>query len=376
MIGVANEDHLTLVKLGVDAWNHWKDENPEIQPDFSEADLSRTDLSEAKLWGANIRVANLRMANLSGADLCGANLCAADLSGATPIGANLTGADLIGANLSGANFSGANLSGAHLMKADLSGAYLSGADLRGAHLGRANLSGANLNGANLSGANLSGTQLIETNLANANLQGCRIYGISALELNLDRTNQANLIITREGEPTIATDNLGFAQFIYLLLNDKKMHGVISSISCNAVLIMGSFKPERLAILDAILDEIRDRSYLPIVFDFETSLRQDLTETISRVAGMARFIIADFTDPRSIPDELQTVLPDIERVPIQPILHSSAQRQYSFMFRDLQQYPWVLEPYFYESSQEAIASLKEKIINPAEAKARLLGKARS
>ncbi len=102
---------------GTPAWNKWRQENPDVEVDLSDANLSDTDLILADL-----RRANLRRANLSGADLLGATLLGADLSDA-----NLSGADLLGVNLSGANLSDADLSGANLSDADLSGADLSDA---------------------------------------------------------------------------------------------------------------------------------------------------------------------------------------------------------------------------------------------------------
>jgi len=87
-----------------------------------------------------------------------------------------------------------------------------------------------------------------------------------------------------------------AQFIYLLLNNEKIRSVIDSITSKVVVILGRFTPERKAILDAIRDELRKRDYLPALFDFEKPASKDLTGTISTLANMARFIIADLTDP--------------------------------------------------------------------------------
>ena len=33
---MANEEHLKILKQGVDAWNQWRKENPKIMPDFTE----------------------------------------------------------------------------------------------------------------------------------------------------------------------------------------------------------------------------------------------------------------------------------------------------------------------------------------------------
>jgi hypothetical protein len=64
--------------------------------------------------------------------------------------------------------------------------------------------------------------LVETILAGAILTDCRIYGIAAWNVELKGTSQNNLVITRDGEPTITVDNLEVAQFIYLLLNNSKI----------------------------------------------------------------------------------------------------------------------------------------------------------
>jgi len=54
--------------------------------------------------------------------------------------------------------------------------------------------------------------------------------------------------------------------------------------------------------------LRKRDYVPILFDFKKPARQDLTATVSTLAHLARFIIADLTNPSSIPYELATVVP--------------------------------------------------------------------
>jgi hypothetical protein len=125
------------------------------------------------------------------------------------------------------------------------------------------------------------------------------------------------------------------------------------------------------VLDAMREELRRRNYLPILFDFEVPGNRDFTETVSTLAHMARFIIADITDAKSIPQELERIVPGLPSVPVQPLLHISAS-EYG-MFEHFKRYPWVLETYQYRSTEEVIASLTEKVIAPAELKAKeLLG----
>ena len=211
-----------------------------------------------------------------------------------------------------------------------------------------------------------GASLVETNFENANLTGCRIYGISAWNLKVnEETKQSSLIITKYDEPVITVDNLKVAQFIYLLLTNPEVRDVIDTITSKVVLILGRFTPERKAALDAIREELRQRNYTPIVFDSEKPASRDLTETISTLAHMARFIVADITDPRSIPQELQAIVPNLPSVAIQPLIEGSS-TEYG-MFEHFKRYPWVLPVYRYRDLDDLLVTLGEKVVTPAETK---------
>lgn len=336
---MANEDQLRILWQGVDAWNIWRAKNPDEYVDLSRADL------------------------------IGANLRGADFSEACLNGANLHGADLIGADLSWANLVGADLSMADLSMANLFEAKLSEAELNMADLSMADLSMANFFGAKLRGAELVGAILIETNLERAILTGCKIYGISAWGLKLDGAQQNDLIITPCDEPVTTVDNLEVAQFIYLLLhNDKVRHVIdIDTITSKVVLVLGHFAPERKAVLDEIRNEIRKRDYLPIMFEFDKQSSHVLTKTISTLAHMSRFIVADITDAKSILLELEHIVPELPSIPIMPLILRS---DYEFaLFERIKRFPWVLEPFQYDDQAELIASIGDQIIIPAEKKTR-------
>ena len=142
--------------------------------------------------------------------------------------------------------------------------------------------------------NLFAARLVDTDLRDADLTGCFVYGVSAWGLKLEGAKQQNLIITNlaENEPEITVDNLEVAQFIYLMLNNQKIRDVIDTITSKAVLILGRFTDERKAVLDALREELRKRDYLPILFDFEKPRSRNTDETITLLARMARFVVAD------------------------------------------------------------------------------------
>jgi len=338
-----------------------------IKADLIEADLIRANLSGVNFSEANLNEAVLIGANLSDANFRGAGLFEADLEEANLSGANLSDANLREANLIKANLSGANLSGVDLTDADFRAANLSDANLREADLIFADLSGADLSRATLQGADLSAASLVEANLTNADLTSCCVYGVSAWELKLEGTKQQNLVITH-GEPAITVDDIEVAQFVYLLLHNERIRGVIDTITSKAVLILGRFTDARKAVLDALREELRKHNYLPILFDFSVPATRDITETVSLLARMARFIIADLTDPSSIPKELEAIVPSLA-VPVQPLLEG-ASRPYS-MFKDYWKYEWVLPVYRYEGLEPLLATLAEKVIAPAEGKVRAL-----
>jgi hypothetical protein len=159
---------------------------------------------------------------------------------------------------------------------------------------------------------------VETNFDGATLNGCSIYGSSSWELQLAGADQRDLIITPPGQSVITVDDLEVAQFIYLLLHNEKIRHVNDTITSKAVLILGRFTPGRKAVLDAIRDELRRHDLLPVLFDFQKPESRDFTETVSTLAHMARFIIADMTEPRIVLEEVPHIVRTVA-VPLVPLL---------------------------------------------------------
>jgi uncharacterized protein YjbI with pentapeptide repeats len=380
---VADEEHVKRLKQGVAGWNSWRRDNPDVRPDFSGADLSAANLTAANLSKADLSAANLSRAALIGADLSEADLTQANLSEATLIQADLRGANLSGANLSGAILFQASLNGLGF-KPELFNEFakllgdpdlehsllptptnLSGANFSKAYLSEANLYRADLSGANLRGAYLEGATLLKTNLVGADLTDCHIYGISAWGLKTEGAKQQNLVITDQDEPQITVDNIEVAQFIYLMLHNEKVRDVIDTITSKVVLILGRFTDERKAVLDALREELRNRKYVPILFDFEKPRSRDTDETITLLARMARFIVADISDAKSVLQELRAIVPDLPSVPVQPIIF--AMQEEPGMFDFYRNMPWFLPVHRYASQEQLLAGLGEKVIRPAELK---------
>jgi uncharacterized protein YjbI with pentapeptide repeats len=101
---MADQQHLEILKQGVDVWNRWRAENSEIRPDLKYARLPGAKLRDVRLYESD-----LRGADLHGSDLRGANLTHADLNGT-----NLARAQLVEAHLGEVNFKNTKLQGADL----------------------------------------------------------------------------------------------------------------------------------------------------------------------------------------------------------------------------------------------------------------------
>ena len=186
-----------------------------------------------------------------------------------------------------------------------------------------------------------------------------VWGIKVNE----GTRQQNLIITDHDEPVITVDDIGVAQFIYLLLNNKEIRDVIETIGEKGVLILGRFTPERKKVLDGIRNRLRELGFVPMMFDFERPKQLDFTETIMVLAGLSRFIIADITNPASSPLELDAIMPDY-MIPFVPIIQEG-EKPFS-MFQDLNNKydKWVLKVLEYDSAENLIKVLGKAVVEPA------------
>jgi len=142
---MANPEHLAILKQGVEVWNRWRKDHPEVRPTlsdvdlfhsdlpgiaFHEADLSRADLSVCGLQAANLQKAVLTSALCGLADLRDADLRGADLSGTVFSEALLNGAKLDGCRLTGTHFSWCDMEDTTIYNAEIAFCTFSGIDFR------------------------------------------------------------------------------------------------------------------------------------------------------------------------------------------------------------------------------------------------------
>ena len=141
-----------------------------------------------------------------------------------------------------------------------------------------------------------------------------------------------------------------------------------------MLILGRFSEDQKPVLDALRNELRKHDYLPMMFDFDPTTNQTISETVKTLAGMSRFVIADITDARSVPQELQIIDMHCRTVAVR-LIKKRGEPEYGML--DFRNSPWFVKGrYEYENAEELITSIKENIIGPAEAKVKELRKGNS
>jgi uncharacterized protein YjbI with pentapeptide repeats len=347
------DDFLDLVRHDINAWNAWKfhslDPTPgerEAWPDLSGADMHGFELEGVDLSGLNLTGANLSDAILNYADLKFSNLCHANLERAA-----MEGADLEDASLQFANCQGAAMVCANLWRTDFTASDLTDADFEWSNLAQARFRGARLHR-----TNLSRSILVDADFSGAKLIGCRVFGTSAWNLNLEGTQQTDLILTRESESPVTVDNIEVAQLIYLFLDNKKIGQIVDGLSSRLVLILGRFG-EHHSFLEGVRQALRGNGFSPVLFDFDGPEKGDSTEFVQLLASLSCFVLCDLTNPRSVPHELASIVPSVT-TPVVPVIQN-LESPYG-MFQDLLKYPWVCPLRAYQDETDLASYLRDEV----------------
>jgi uncharacterized protein YjbI with pentapeptide repeats len=321
----ANQEHLKILKGGVELWNEWRFQNPETTPDLIFADLSHLDLSGINLRHARLRSAKFHSTNLSTSNLAGADLTQAQLSHAVLRDANLSrallhfsainNADLSFADLRKADLSDATLSHANLSDADLQGANLSNANMEGACLVHATLRSANLALAHFSQADLRTADLrfstfLETDLTNADLTGCWVRGASLGNVQIEGAKQYDLLLTDEDSLNVTSDQFYMAHVLSLFLEKQNIRILMQVSMKKMVFVLGYFEDKREEILHVVKDFLRVRGYWVVFLKTSSTLGPEESEMIAVLSHLALFSIADGTNNKELFRITQEIAPSL------------------------------------------------------------------
>lgn len=348
---MAVPEHIEIFKKGPQAWNAWRDANPDISPDLSDIDFEK-DVHTYK--------STYDMPEFTGYNLSHMNLNRIIARNSSFISCFLAGSNLHFSDLCFSFFQNCSFEGASLAVSKIGSAEFSGCDFTNSDLSYCSAEETNFSGSRFISTKLNNMSLVKTDFTDTVLDEARVYGVSAWDLVLDRSKQSNIYIEEEGT-SITVPTIELAQFISLLINNSKIRDVIDTITSKVVLILGRFTEDRKTVLDAIKDELQDRDYVPVLFDFEGPSSRDVTETIMTLASLAKFVVADISSPKSIPQELTSIIPHFPSLPVQPIIEQS-QREYG-MFEHFKHYPWVLDEIKY--CENNIKTLVNKVTKNCE-----------
>lgn len=327
---MADSHALDMLRQGADAWNRWRGTTGFAPVDLSGADLGGSNLNDYSLLRADLRGANLTRTQLEHAHLKDADLTAAILANANLEGANCRDAIFDDVRANAVNFEVSTLRGAHFRRASLvrtrfHRAYLRDADLDDANLADAwlrfaRLDGASCRRANFSGADLRHAAMVGTDLRGATLTGVQVFGVSAWSIRTDADTEQDLIVAagKDGDAPLRAHDLHTAQLLALMLDGTGVRRLFDSVTSALVLILGSFAPAEKPVLDALRVALNKRGFVAVTFDFERPSGRDYMETVTAIAALCRFIVADFTNAKEVRAEVSQVHAQYRRVPIIPI----------------------------------------------------------
>ena len=208
---MANPEHVKILKQGVEVWNRWREENPDLKPNLLEADLSSMKLKHINLSNSNCLKSNFHRAsliegNLQGANLGNASMVEVSLVRANLQSANLRRADFLLSDLTATNLRDVNLRGSFLIHVMIRDADLRCAKMQGADLSYANFSGSDLSAANLNGANLRETDFTGVGFYGTYLYRARVTRCKFCYVDLSKVLGINSIQTG-GPSTIGIDTI-------------------------------------------------------------------------------------------------------------------------------------------------------------------------
>ncbi len=136
-----------------------------------------------------------------------------------------------------------------------------------------------------------------------------------------------------------------------------------------VLILGQFG-ERKHVLDGLRARLRTLGFAPIVFDFEKPATKTLTESVRVLAGLSAFVVADITDPKSVPQEAMAIIPT-SMVPFVPLVQGE-QAPWAMLESLWQEHQdRVIEPLWYGTVDELLPLLGPAVVEPALERRRTL-----
>lgn len=348
---MANPDHIETLKAGVDQWNAWRYRCPDVRPELSDIDVERDVWSGSGFYD---------LPYFTDLNFAGANLNRIVARNSTFTNCSFDGALINFADLCFSHFAQCSFRNVQMRVTKIGSATFEGCSFQGSDLSYCSAEETDFYGSVLQECALDNVRLVKSNFTDATLRSVSVYGASAWDLVLDGATQRDIWVSADSS-TVTVDNIEVAQFIHLMVRNARLRDILDTITSKVVLILGRFTEDRKPILEALRKTLGEQGYVPVLFDFDGPTSRDLTETVSTLAHLSRFVVVDLTDPRSVPHELTVIVPNLPSVPVQPII-LRGEKPFG-MFDHFRRYEWVLGLREYLSSETG--SLADDIIAACE-----------
>ncbi|UOY00188.1 pentapeptide repeat-containing protein [Blastococcus sp. PRF04-17] len=175
---------------------------------------------------------------------------------------------------------------------------------------------------NFRGADLRYASLVKCRLEGARLVDVQVYGASTWAVTTDESTEQDLVVVRNRRTApLRTNDLHTAQLLALMLDGSGVRQVLDTVTSKLVLLLGSFAPAEKSVLDALRADLQRLGYVAVLFDFERPSARDYAETVVVLAGLSRFVVADFTNAKEVRSEILDVRRQYRFVPVVPIARS-------------------------------------------------------
>jgi uncharacterized protein YjbI with pentapeptide repeats len=333
---MANPEHLEILRKGADAWNEWHSVTTE-RPDLSDLNFEKDIFVNRSFYD---------LPTFGAHDFSGTNLNRVVSRNSTFLGCSFDNCQINFADFCYSMFLDCTFRNCRARVSKFGSAKFEDCLFEDSDLSYSTAGEASFERSRLVRCTLDHMSLVRTDFSRALLEEVSVYGISAWDLKLTRTVQRDIRVPSRST-TISVDNIELAQFIHLLVNNSKLRGVIDTITSKIVLVLGRFSPERKATLNRLKRALSEAGYVAVVFDFAGPTSRDLSEVVSTLAHLSRFVVVDLSDPRSVPHELAVIVPALPSVPIQPII-AAGQEPFA-LFSHWTRYASVLPTIEYDST---------------------------
>jgi len=328
---MAEKEHVDILQQGINNWNKWQSENPNIYPDLS--GINFYDVFEGSndiydipaVYGANFDNCNLRNSQMRDREF---EKC-------TFQNAQLHMSDCCYAFFSECKFSSTQMRLLRIGSTSYHDCVFDSCDFS-----YSSAEDTRFINCKIENSLFKNVHFVKADFSDSKISKCNVYGISSWDMVLDNTIQEDIYIMEDEDELLSVDDIELAQFLYMMIENRNLRKIIDTITSSAVLILGRFTEERKEILDKIKFLTRESGLIPILFDFDGPDSRDVTETVKILASISRFVIADLSDPRSIPQELMLIIPTSPSLNVYPIIEES-QREYG-MFSFFEKYNSVKE----------------------------------